>query len=164
DGQIFLESDLFYAGQRPAMNVGISVSRVGSAAQTKAMRQVAGRLKLELAQYRELAAFAQFGSDLDRATQQRLDRGRRMTELLKQPQYAPLSMEKQVEIVFCGVNGYLDDVPVEKVQAFESAFHRYMDASHAELGKAIATERVLSPETETKLRAAIDDFKRTSTF
>ncbi|MGH2468468.1 MAG: F0F1 ATP synthase subunit alpha [Chloroflexota bacterium] len=164
DGQIFLESDLFYAGQRPAMNVGISVSRVGSAAQTKAMRQVAGRLKLELAQYRELAAFAQFGSDLDRATQQRLDRGRRMTELLKQPQYAPLSMEKQVEIIFCGVNGYLDDVPVEKVQAFESAFHRYMDASHAELGKVLATERVLSPETETKLRAAIDDFKRTSAF
>ncbi len=164
DGQIFLESDLFYAGQRPAMNVGISVSRVGSAAQTKAMKQVAGRLKLELAQYRELAAFAQFGSDLDKATQQRLDRGSRLTELLKQPQYVPLAMEKQVEIIYCAVNGYLDDVPVDKIQAFEAGFHRYMDASYAEIGKAIATEKAISADTEAKLKAAIVEFKRSSTF
>ncbi|HLG72684.1 MAG TPA: F0F1 ATP synthase subunit alpha [Chloroflexota bacterium] len=164
DGQIYLESDLFNAGQRPALNVGISVSRVGSAAQTKAMKTVAGRLKLDLSQYRELAAFAQFGSDLDRNTQQQLDRGRRMTEILKQGQYVPLSLEKEVTIIFAGINGYLDDVPVEKVQAFEQAFHRYMEASHPEIGKHIATEKALSPETEQQLRAAIEEFKRTQTF
>jgi F-type H+-transporting ATPase subunit alpha len=164
DGQIYLESDLFNAGQRPALNVGISVSRVGSAAQTKAMKGVAGRLKLELSQYRELAAFAQFGSDLDRATQQRLDRGRRMTEVLKQGQYVPLSLEKEITIIFAGINGYLDDVPVEKVQAFEAAFHRYMEASHPEIGKKIATEKAVTPDTEKELRAAIDEFKRTQTI
>ncbi|HVA23675.1 MAG TPA: F0F1 ATP synthase subunit alpha [Chloroflexota bacterium] len=164
DGQIYLESDLFNAGQRPALNVGISVSRVGSAAQTKAMKGVAGQLKLELSQYRELAAFAQFGSDLDRATQQRLDRGRRMTEVLKQGQYVPLSLEKEVAIIFAGIRGYLDDVDVDKVAAFEQAFHRYMEASHPEIGKKIATEKALSPETEQGLRAAIDEFKRSQTF
>ncbi len=164
DGQIYLESDLFNAGQRPALNVGISVSRVGSAAQTKAMKQVAGRLKLEQSQYRELAAFAQFGSDLDKATQQRLDRGRRLTELLKQGQYAPLPLEKEVMIIFAGINGYLDDVDVDKVQAFEQALYRFMDASHPEIGKRIATEKAISPETEKELRAAIEEFKRTTTF
>jgi F-type H+-transporting ATPase subunit alpha len=164
DGQIYLESDLFNAGQRPALNVGISVSRVGSAAQTKAMKGVAGQLKLELSQYRELAAFAQFGSDLDRATQQRLDRGRRMTEVLKQGQYVPLSLEKEVMIIFAGIRGYLDDVDADKVAAFEQAFHRYMEASHPEIGKKIATEKALSPETEQQLRAAIDEFKRSQTF
>src|SRR5579862_5554264 len=164
DGQIYLEPDLFNAGQRPAMNIGISVSRVGSAAQTKAMKTVAGRLKLDLAQYRELAAFAQFGSDLDRATQQQLDRGRRMTEILKQGQYVPLSLEKEVAIIFAGINGLLDDVAVEKVQAFEQAFHRYMEASHPEIGKRLATEKAISPETEKDLRAAIDEFKRTQTI
>jgi F-type H+/Na+-transporting ATPase subunit alpha len=164
DGQIYLESDLFNAGQRPALNVGISVSRVGSAAQTKAMKGVAGQLKLELSQYRELAAFAQFGSDLDRATQQRLDRGRRMTEVLKQGQYVPLSLEKEVAIIFAGINGYLDDVEVEKVAAFEQAFHRYMEASHPEIGKKIATEKALSPETTQELRSAIDELKRSQTF
>jgi len=164
DGQIYLESDLFNAGQRPALNVGISVSRVGSAAQTKAMKGIAGQLKLELSQYRELAAFAQFGSDLDRATQQRLDRGRRMTEVLKQGQYVPLSLEKEVMIIFAGIRGYLDDVDADKVAAFEQAFHRYMEASHPEIGKKIATEKALSPETEQELRAAIDEFKRSQTF
>src|SRR5438876_10979097 len=148
DGQIYLEPDLFNAGQRPAMNIGISVSRVGSAAQTKAMKTVAGRLKLELAQYRELAAFAQFGSDLDRATQQRLDRGRRMMELMKQGQYVPLPLEREVTVIFAGINGYLDDVPVEKVPVWEQAFYRYMDASQPEIGKRIATEKAVSPETE----------------
>jgi F-type H+-transporting ATPase subunit alpha len=164
DGQIYLEPDLFNAGQRPAMNIGISVSRVGSAAQTKAMKTVAGRLKLELAQYRELAAFAQFGSDLDRATQSRLDRGRRMMELMKQGQYVPLSLEREVMIIFAGINGYLDDVAVEKVQEFEQALYRYMDASHPEVGKKIATEKALSPETEQQLRAALDEFKKSQTF
>jgi F-type H+/Na+-transporting ATPase subunit alpha len=164
DGQIYLESDLFNAGQRPAMNIGISVSRVGSAAQTKAMKTVAGRLKLELAQFRELAAFAQFGSDLDRATQQRLDRGRRMTEVMKQGQYMPLPLEKEVAIIYAGINGYLDDVEVEKVLQFEQAFHRYMDASHPEVLKRIATEKALTPETEQSLKAAIDEFKQTATF
>jgi F-type H+/Na+-transporting ATPase subunit alpha len=128
------------------------------------MKGVAGRLKLELSQYRELAAFAQFGSDLDRATQQRLDRGRRMTEVLKQGQYVPLSLEKEVTIIFAGINGYLDDVPVDKVQDFEQAFHRYMEASHPEIGKKIATEKAVSPDIEKDLRAAIDEFKRSQTF
>jgi F-type H+-transporting ATPase subunit alpha len=163
DGQIYLEPDLFMAGQRPAMNIGISVSRVGSAAQTKAMKTVAGRLKLELAQYRELAAFAQFGSDLDRATQQRLDRGRRMMELMKQGQYVPLPLEREVMIIFAGINGYLDDVQVDKVQEWEQAFYRYLEASHPKIGEKIATEKALSPELEQQLRGAIDEFKKTAT-
>ncbi|MBV8086470.1 MAG: F0F1 ATP synthase subunit alpha [Chloroflexi bacterium] len=162
DGQIYLEPDLFNAGQRPAMNIGISVSRVGSAAQTKAMKSVAGRLKLELAQYRELAAFAQFGSDLDRATQQRLDRGQRMMELMKQGQYVPQPLEREVMVIYAGINGYLDDVAVEKVQAWEQAFYRYMDASHPDVGKKIATEKAISPEIEQGLKAALEEFKQTA--
>ncbi|HET9051428.1 MAG TPA: F0F1 ATP synthase subunit alpha [Candidatus Dormibacteraeota bacterium] len=159
DGQIFLETDLFNAGQRPAINVGISVSRVGGDAQTKAMKQVAGRLKLDLAQYRELAAFAQFASDLDRATRSTLERGRRMTELLKQPQYSALPFAKQVISFFAGANGHLDDVPVERVGDFERQLHRFMDDKHPEIEKDITEKRTISPETETALRAAADEFK-----
>ena len=130
DGQIYLESNLFNAGIRPAVNVGISVSRVGGAAQTKSMRQVAGRLKLDMASYRELAAFAQFGSDLDKSTQAQLNRGRRMQEVLKQPQYEPVSLEHQVIVIFAGTNGFADDVPVEKMRQWENDLKKYMDASH----------------------------------
>ncbi len=133
DGQIFLEGDLFYAGQRPAVNVGISVSRVGGAAQIAAMKKVAGKLRLELAQYRELAAFAQFGSDLDKATQQQLARGARMTELLKQGQYVPLKVEKQVLIIFAGTNGYVDNLPVESLGRYERELYAFVDARHADL-------------------------------
>ncbi len=161
DGQIFLESDLFYAGVRPALNVGISVSRVGGSAQTKAMKKVAGRLKLELSQFRELAAFAQFGSDLDASTQRQLDRGRRLTELLKQPQYQPLDLDKQVMSLWAAGNGYLDAVPVQFVKAWESDMHAYMDASHPEVGQAILRTTDLSPETVDMLRLALDDFNKT---
>ncbi|HZQ97726.1 MAG TPA: F0F1 ATP synthase subunit alpha [Chloroflexota bacterium] len=160
DGQVYLESDLFYAGIRPAMNVGLSVSRVGGSAQVRAMKQVAGRLRLEYAQYRELAAFAQFGSDLDAATRRQLDRGARITEVFKQPQYQPLPMEKQVAIIFAVTNGYLDDVPVEKVQAFEAAFHPFMDSNHPELLAKIRDEKQLTDETTAQLRAALDEFKQ----
>jgi len=159
DGQIYLESDLFYAGIRPAINVGLSVSRVGSSAQIRAMRQVAGRLKLDYAQYRELAAFAQFGSDLDPATRALLDRGARITEILKQPQYQPLPVEQQVEIIYAVANGYLDDVPVDKVRAFEAAFHRFMASGHPEIGEAIRSEKVLSDETAARLKSAIAELK-----
>src|SRR5579883_2536565 len=135
DGQIFLETDLFNAGQRPALNTGNSVSRVGSSAQRKAMSQVVGRLRLDLAQFRDLEAFAQFASDLDRATRNRIDRGRRVTEILKQPQYQPVPVEKQVMIIYAATNGYLDDVPVDKVSDWETAFYRYMDANHPEIGE-----------------------------
>ncbi|MFH1032676.1 MAG: F0F1 ATP synthase subunit alpha [Chloroflexota bacterium] len=161
DGQIYLESDLFNAGQRPALNVGLSVSRVGSAAQTKAMKRVAGRLKLELAQYRELAAFAHFGtSELDAATRSQLERGRRITEVLKQPQYAPMPVEKQVMILYAVIEGLLDDVPITEVSNFESNLHRFMSANHPEIGQAISKEKNLSPEIETKLKAAIQEFKQ----
>ena len=140
DGQIFLETDLFYAGQRPAVNVGISVSRVGGAAQIKAMKKVAGTLRLELAQYRELAAFAQFGSDLDKATQQQLARGARMTELLKQGQYQPLPVEKQVLIIFAGTNGFIDDLPVDALGRYERELYAFVDARHAGLWKGSATK------------------------
>jgi F-type H+-transporting ATPase subunit alpha len=161
DGQIYVESDLFNAGQRPALNVGLSVSRVGSTAQTKAMRQVAGRLRLELAQYRELAAFAQFGtSELDATTRAQLERGRRITEVLKQNQYSPMPVEKQVIILYAGVNGHLDDIPVAKVGAFEADFYKFMDANHPEIGQAIAKTKELSQETEEKLKAAITEFKK----
>jgi F-type H+/Na+-transporting ATPase subunit alpha len=159
DGQIYLESNLFNAGIRPAVNVGISVSRVGGEAQTKSMRQVAGRLKLDMASYRELAAFAQFGSDLDKATQAQLNRGRRMQEVLKQPQYEPVSLEHQVIVIFAGTNGFADDVPVEKMRQWESDLKKYMDGSHPEIGKDIAEKRVISPETEKKLRDALSAFK-----
>ncbi len=159
DGQIYLEADLFYAGIRPAMNVGISVSRVGSKAQTKAMKQVAGKMKLDLAQFRELAAFAQFGSDLDKATREQLERGQRLTELLKQPQFEPMRLDRQVMMLYVATNGHIDDVPVAKVRAFESAFLRYMDASHPELGEKILAQKEIDAESESALKKAIQDFK-----
>ena len=160
DGQIFLETDLFYQGVRPAINVGISVSRVGSAAQIKAMKQVAGSIKLELAQYREMAAFAQFGSDLDVATQRLLNRGARLTELLKQPQYRPLPVEEQVVSIFAGVNGYLDGIPVESVTDFEEKFLAGMRARNGDVLDAIRSEREISDATEEKLKSILDDFVR----
>ncbi len=161
DGQMYLETDLFNAGQRPALNVGLSVSRVGSTAQTKAMRQVAGRLRLELAQYRALAAFAQFGtSELDQATRDQLERGRRITEILKQGQYSPMETEKQVMILYAAINGYLDDVAVEQLAAFETDFHRFMESGHPEIGVTIAREKDISSETEEALKASIAEFKR----
>jgi F-type H+-transporting ATPase subunit alpha len=158
DGQIFLESDLFFQGIRPAVNVGISVSRVGSSAQIKAMKQVAGSMKLELAQYREMAAFAQFGSDLDAATQRLLNRGARLTEMLKQPQYSPMPVEEQVVAIFSGVRGYLDRVPVGDVQRFQADLLRAIRSKHADILAAIRTEKQVSPDTEAKLRAALDEF------
>lgn len=158
DGQIFLESDLFYAGIRPAVNPGLSVSRVGGAAQTKAMKQVAGKMKLELAQFRELAAFAQFGSDLDPATQRQLDRGQRITEILKQPQYAPWSLERQVMVFFAVTNNYLDKVPLDKVGPWQDGFVRYMEASHPNIGRAIAANKKLDDTTTEGLKLAIQDF------
>ncbi|MBI2863038.1 MAG: F0F1 ATP synthase subunit alpha [Chloroflexi bacterium] len=161
DGQIYLESDLFYAGIRPAVNAGLSVSRVGGAAQTKAMKQVAGSLRLDLAQYRELAAFAQFGtSDLDRATRAQLERGQRITEILKQSQYAPMSLEKQIMILFAVGNGFLDDVAVDKVKAFEEAFSRFIDSAHPEIGRAIAGEKNIGDSTSEALRTATTEFKQ----
>jgi F-type H+-transporting ATPase subunit alpha len=161
DGQIYLETDLFNAGIRPALNVGLSVSRVGSAAQTKAMKQVAGRLRLDLAQYRELAAFAQFGtSELDKATRAQLERGQRVTEVLKQPQYAPMPVEKQVVILYAAINGFLDDVPVSRVSIFEANFHRFIDANHPEMGKKIAKQKEITPEIEEKLKTVIAEFKK----
>ena len=153
DGQIFLESDLFYAGIRPAVNVGLSVSRVGGAAQTKAMKQVAGRMKLELAQFRELAAFAQFGSDLDPATQRQLDRGQRITEMLKQPQYRPVSLEKQVMVFYAVTNNYLDKVPLDRIKAWEEEFMRYMDASHPNIGRAIAASEEAGRHDDRRVEA-----------
>jgi F-type H+/Na+-transporting ATPase subunit alpha len=158
DGQIFLESDLFYAGIRPALNPGLSVSRVGGAAQTKAMKQVAGKMKMDLAQFRELAAFAQFGSDLDPATQRQLDRGNRITEILKQPQYQPISMEKQVLVFYAVTNNYLDKVSIEKVGEWQEAFLRYMDASHPNIGRTIASQKALDDQTTEGLVLAIKDF------
>ncbi len=159
DGQIYLETDLFNAGIRPAMNVGISVSRVGSKAQTKAMKTVAGRLKLELAQFRELQAFALFASDLDKGTRSQLDRGQCLTELLKQLQYQPMPLDKQIMVLFAATNGYLDDVPGAKVRAFETAFLRFMDASHPEIGQKITTSKELPADTQAALRKALDEFK-----
>jgi F-type H+-transporting ATPase subunit alpha len=163
DGQIFLETDLFYQGIRPAVNVGLSVSRVGSAAQTKAMKQVAGRIKGELAQYREMAAFAQFGSDLDATTQRLLARGARLTELLKQPQFSPLKMEEQVVVIFAGTRGYLDPLPVNAVGRFEQELLRIMRDQHADILETIRTEKEISSETEKKLVEAIDKFAKAFT-
>ena len=160
DGQIFLESDLFYAGIRPAVNPGLSVSRVGGAAQTKAMKQVAGKMKLELAQFRELAAFAQFGSDLDPTTQRQLDRGQRITEILKQPQYRPVSLERQVMVFYAVTNNYLDKVPLDRIKAWEEEFIRYMDASHPNIGRAIAAAKKLDDTTTDGLKLAIQDFNQ----
>ncbi|MBI2954574.1 MAG: F0F1 ATP synthase subunit alpha [Chloroflexi bacterium] len=160
DGQIYLEPDLFYAGIRPAVNPGISVSRVGGAAQTKAMKQVAGKLKLDLAQYRELAAFAQFGSDMDKATKAQLDRGARVTEILKQPQYRPMPVEQQVAVIFAAINGFMDDVPVDKIQDFEAAYLRFMGSAHPDILKVIAEEKKISDQTNDSLVAAIKEFKQ----
>ena len=160
DGQIFLETDLFYQGVRPAVNVGLSVSRVGSAAQIKAMKQVAGTIKNELAQYREMAAFAQFGSDLDAATQKMLKRGERLTELLKQPQFSPLKVEEQVVVLFAGTQGYLDPLPVNRVGAFEEGLLTFMREKHADILETIRAEKELSDATRDKLREAVEAYAR----
>ena len=157
DGQIFLETELFYKGVRPAVNVGLSVSRVGSAAQIKAMKQVAGSIKLELAQYREMEAFAQFGSDLDASTQKLLARGARLTELLKQPQYSPLSTPEEVAVIFAGVKGYLDEVPVNKVRDFEEALLRELDAGSSDIIDAIRSDAKITDSTEAALRKLCGD-------
>jgi F-type H+-transporting ATPase subunit alpha len=163
DGQIFLEADLFNAGIRPAINVGLSVSRVGGSAQRRAIRQVAGTLKLDLAQFRELQAFAQFGtSDLDASTVRQIERGRRITELLKQPQYSPVSFTHEVMILFAAVNGFLDDVAVEKVRAFELGLYEFMDSNHPEIGAEVLEKMTLSGELEEKMRAAIREYKQTA--
>jgi F-type H+-transporting ATPase subunit alpha len=158
DGQIFLETDLFYQGIRPAVNVGLSVSRVGSAAQVKAMKQVAGKIKGELAQYREMAAFAQFGSDLDASTQRLLNRGARLTELLKQPQFSPLKTEEQVVAIYAGVNGYLDALPVTKVRDFEDGLLRLMRDKHTDILDSIRTEKQITDAMAPKLKAAVDAY------
>ena len=163
DGQIFLETDLFYQGIRPAVNVGLSVSRVGSAAQTKAMKKVAGKIKGELAQYREMAAFAQFGSDLDATTQRLLARGSRLTELLKQPQFSPLKMEEQVCVIYAGVNGYLDKFEVARVRAFESGLLTLVRTKHAGLLDSIRKSGDLSKDDEAKLKDVVDGYAKTFT-
>jgi F-type H+/Na+-transporting ATPase subunit alpha len=161
DGQIFLETDLFYQGIRPAVNVGLSVSRVGSAAQTKAMKKVAGRIKGELAQYREMAAFAQFGSDLDATTQRLLNRGARLTELLKQPQFSPLKMEEQVCVIYAGVNGYLDPIPVNRVKAFEEGLLALLRNQQGELLATIRDSGDLNEATAAKLKSVVDGYAKT---
>jgi F-type H+-transporting ATPase subunit alpha len=163
DGQIYLESDLFNAGQRPALNVGISVSRVGSAAQTKAMKKVAAPLKLDLAQYRELAAFAQFASDLDKATRDQLTRGEKTSEVLKQPQYEPLPVEKQVAILWVVTNGYLDDVPTPRLRDFEQQFYRFLESEQAELLATLGEKKELTDDVADGLRKATEAFKQTFT-
>jgi F-type H+-transporting ATPase subunit alpha len=160
DGQIFLQSDLFYSGVRPAVNIGISVSRVGGNAQIKAMKQVAGRLRIDLAQFRELEAFAQFGSDLDEATKKALARGARMIELLNQGRFDPMPVEEQVAVIFAGNQGFLDDVDVARVAVFREGLRGYLRGSHAELLATIAAEKALSPETEAQLREAITEYHK----
>ncbi|HHO77293.1 MAG TPA: F0F1 ATP synthase subunit alpha [Deltaproteobacteria bacterium] len=160
DGQIFLDTDLFYSGFRPAINVGISVSRVGGNAQIKAMKKVAGTLRLDLAQYRELAAFSQFGSDLDKATQAQLNRGARLMEMLKQPQYLPLSVEKQVAIIYVGTNGHLDEYPVDVIGSFEEQFFVFLENKHSDILNSIKETGVLESDTEKALKDAIGEFKK----
>ncbi|MGB1959899.1 MAG: F0F1 ATP synthase subunit alpha, partial [Candidatus Puniceispirillaceae bacterium] len=160
DGQIFLETDLFYKGIRPAVNVGLSVSRVGSAAQIKAMKQVAGTIKLELAQYREMAAFAQFASDMDASTRQLLERGARLTELLKQPQYAPMLVEEQVAVIFSGVKGYLDNIAIADIGRFEAGLLDTLRGSGKDILAAIRDEKAISDKTEEKLHAAIGAYAK----
>ena len=160
DGQIYLEPELFYAGVRPAVNVGLSVSRVGGAAQTKAMKQVAGTLRLDLAQFRELAAFAQFGSDLDKSTLAQIERGKRMVELLKQGQYSPLPFEEQVIVLFAGANGYLDDVPVESIGKFESGFLRFIRDNKEEIRKELREKKLIDDALKAKMISAVEDFKK----
>ena len=161
DGQIYLENNLFYAGIRPAVNVGISVSRVGGDAQTKAMKQVAGRLRLDMASFRELAAFAQFGSDLDKATKAQLNRGQHLQEILKQPQYEPMPLEHQVIVLFAGTQGYADEIPLEQMKSWETSFLKFMDSSYPEIGKDIAEKKMISDETRQKLIEALTAFKST---
>ena len=160
DGQIFLETDLFFQGIRPAVNVGLSVSRVGSAAQVKAMKQVAGSIKGELAQYREMAAFAQFGSDLDASTQRLLNRGSRLTELLKQAQFSPLKTEEQVCVLYAGVNGYLDDLEISQVGNFEQGLLASLRSDHSKLLAAIADKQALDDDLTEQLKSAIDAFAK----
>src|SRR5262249_17223952 len=160
DGQIYLETDLFYAGVRPAVNVGLSVSRVGGSAQVKAMRQVAGKLRLDLAQYRNLAAFAQFGSDLDKASQQQLARGQRMVEILKQKQFAPLSVEKQVAIIFAAGQGLLDDLPVDLARPFEEEMYRYFDNVKPGVLSMVRDKKVLDDTIKGDLLASLKEFKK----
>jgi F-type H+-transporting ATPase subunit alpha len=159
DGQIYLEADLFHGGIRPAINVGLSVSRVGGNAQIKAMKQVAGTLRLELAQYRELAAFAQFGSELDKATQAQLSRGERLTELLKQDQFVPLAVEKQIAVVFAGTNGYVDELPVSECRAFERGLYDFLDTGYSGLLKKIREKKALDDELRGELHKALKEFK-----
>ncbi|MGD0121815.1 MAG: F0F1 ATP synthase subunit alpha [Candidatus Limnocylindrales bacterium] len=161
DGQIFLETDLFNSGQRPALNIGISVSRVGSAAQTKAMKKVAAPLKLDLAQYRSLAAFAQFASDLDKATRDQLTRGEKLSEVIKQPQYQPVPLERQVAILYVATKGLLDDIPTPRVKEFEAQFTRFLDTERADVMKKLASTKVLDDETAAALEAAANDFRST---
>jgi F-type H+-transporting ATPase subunit alpha len=164
DGQIYLVNNLFNAGIRPAVDVGISVSRVGGSAQVKAMRQVAGKLRLDMASYRELAAFALMSSDLDKSTQQQLTRGQRMQEILKQPQYEPMSLEHQVMVVFAGTTGYAYAVPVERMKKWETDLVRYLTNSFPEIGKDITEKKQITPENEKKLREALEGFKNTWQF
>jgi F-type H+/Na+-transporting ATPase subunit alpha len=164
DGQIYLESDLFYAGIRPAVNAGLSVSRVGGDAQTKAMKSVAGRLRMELAAFRELAAFAQFGSDLDKATLAQLERGRRLTELLKQPQYSPVPLDEEVIGIYAVIHNYADNVPVEKMKEWEAGLLQHMRTLHPEIGQAIMTEKMLTENIKQQLDAAIQEYNRTATI
>jgi F-type H+-transporting ATPase subunit alpha len=161
DGQIYLEPDLFFAGVRPAINVGISVSRVGGNAQTKAMKKIAGSLRLDLAAYRELEAFAQLGTELDAATQKQLDRGARLVELLKQPQYRPMSTDQQVMVIYAGTKGYLDDVPLNRIAEFQQGFLNFIDQQFADLRKTLAEKRELSDDSETALKSALERFKST---
>jgi F-type H+-transporting ATPase subunit alpha len=161
DGQIYLESNLFYAGIRPAINVGLSVSRVGGDAQTKAMKQVAGRLRLDMANFRELAAFAQFGSDLDKSTQAQLNRGQHLQELLKQPQYAPYSLEQEVIVLFAGTNGFADKIPLDRTRVWETELLRFMETSHPEIVRDIAEKKRITDEKADQLRQALDTFNST---
>jgi F-type H+-transporting ATPase subunit alpha len=158
DGQVYLEPSLFFSGIRPAINVGLSVSRVGGAAQVKAMKQVAGTMKLDLAQYRELAAFAQFGSDLDKATQAQLDRGVRLVELLKQPQYKPMSLGQEIVVLFAGTRGFIDKYDVEKVRVYEEQLLSFVETKHADILKEIEDKKIISPELEKKMKEVLTNF------
>jgi F-type H+-transporting ATPase subunit alpha len=158
DGQVYLEPSLFFSGIRPAINVGLSVSRVGGAAQVKAMKQVAGSLRLDLAQYRELAAFAQFGSELDKSTQQQLNRGIRLVEILKQPQYQPLPLEKQVSILYAGTRGFLDKYPVDVIASYESQLHSFMESKYADVLADIKEKKEFTPDLDAKMKAILEDF------
>ncbi|HKK01455.1 MAG TPA: F0F1 ATP synthase subunit alpha, partial [Desulfuromonadales bacterium] len=159
DGQIFLETDLFYSGVRPAINVGLSVSRVGGSAQVKAMKQVAGTLRLALAQYREMAAFAQFGSDLDAATQRQLNRGARLVEILKQSQYKPLPVEKQVVVIYAANNGFVDDYPVGIITRYESELLSFLEGSHSDLLKDVREKKAIDADLEERIKATLEEFK-----